>query len=251
MQRTHSLRHLFWRTVLAAAGDVGVTLGLYPIAPHLGVAIQRRRAGQPQPPGAVRAAAAEWAVAAAVSAARPLGVFHLPLGLPQARGPRPVVLLHGFLMGRMNFLVLAHRLRAAGIGPLAGFEYWTLSEVATAARRLGAFVDELRARLGAPRVDVVGHSMGGMVGRYLVTLGGRADAVENLITIGTPHGGTPASRFGFGAASVELDHGSALVRELAAAPLPPSVRITAIWSRGDGLVPAARFARLPGADEGV
>ena len=42
---------------------------------------------------------------------------------------------------------------------------------------------------------------------------------------------------------------SNLVQRLASVPLPASTRVTVIWSRSDALVPGARQARLPGAEE--
>lgn len=246
MQRRHSLKHLLWRGAVYAGSTAYLGSGLYPVAPHIGVAVARRLAGRTQR-GGVATLAAEWAVSAALHVARPLGHLGLPLLGPQATGPRPVILLHGYAQNRVNFLVLAERLRRAGIGPLVGFEYWTLGSVEKAASRLARFVDEL----GAPAVDLVGHSMGGVVARAYVTLGGGAARVRHLITIGSPHNGTELARFGIGTPTTELAASSDFLRRLADAPAPPSVRTTCIWSRADGLVPTSRAARIPGADEVV
>lgn len=223
-------------------------LGVYPLANQVGVAMARAAAGKPQPEGLGRAVAAEWAVAAAIAAARPLGFFGMPVVRPGAVGPRPVLLLHGYAMGRANFLLLANRLSLAKLGPLIGFEYWTLGGVGPASARLGAFVEELCARTGHTQVDIVGHSLGGMVGRHYAVAGAGAARVKNLITIGSPHGGTPLARFGLGRTAIELDAESAFVRELAGRPVPAGVRVTAIWSRADGLVSGRDQAFLAGAE---
>jgi hypothetical protein len=154
-------------------------------------------------------------------------------------------MLHGFAQGSANFLVLAARLRAAGLGPLHGFEYWTLGRVSRAAESLGRFVDSL----GAPQVDLIGHSMGGVVARAYATLHGGASRVANLITIGSPHHGTAVSKFGLGWPTVELATGAELLRRLRDAPAPPGVRFTCIWSRADGLVSSAAEAHVDGAEE--
>jgi len=246
MQRPHSARALFWRGVLAAASDVAMVTGVYPLLPHAALAISRRRHGDGRGPG-LRAALREWGLAIGVSAARPVGFF----GLPGARGhgPRPIILVHGYAMSRANFLPLALRLARAGLGPVIGFEYWSLGKTASAAKKLGALVDEVRARTGAETVDIIGHSMGGVVGRYYVALGGGDGVVANLITLGSPHAGTEASAVGIGRPIRELLGGSTLLTRLAAAPAPTRTRITVIWSRGDALVPGARQARLSGAHE--
>lgn len=214
--------------------------GLYPIVPHLGMIVAARRAGYRLPRGQVRSALAEWSVAVTLSAARPLGFLPLPGTRRQRRGPRPVIMLHGYAMNRANFIPLARRLSVAGLGPMYGFEYWSLGKTASAARRLGEYVERLCARTGSERVDLVGHSMGGMVARYYVSRGRGADRVRNLITIGSPHRGTDVSAVGFGRPGSELAPNSSFLQRLEAAPVPAKVRITAILSRSDALVPTPR-----------
>jgi pimeloyl-ACP methyl ester carboxylesterase len=243
VKQRHSAKHLFWRGVVAAVGNSAMATGLYPVVPHLGMLVARRRRGSRIPPRQVRAIAGEWAVSVAMSAARPLGFFGLPGG---ASGPRPIIAVHGYAMNRVNFLPLARRLGRAGLGPIAGFEYWSLGKVSSAARRLGRFVDRVLDETGAEEVDLIGHSMGGIVSRYFVALGGGADRVAKLITIGSPHRGADLSGVGFGRPTKELFPGSAFLERLGAAPIPPSVRVTAIWSRSDALVPGSRNARLHG-----
>jgi pimeloyl-ACP methyl ester carboxylesterase len=242
MQRRHSVRHLFWRGGVAAVSNAMMFTGLYPVLPHAWRALSRHDLGE-RP---VRTALVEWCLSALLSAARPAGF--LPLPGARTHGPRPIILLHGYAMNRANFLPLALRLRRAGLGPVLGFEYWTLGRTAAAARQLGWFVDEVRAATGAAQVDVIGHSMGGVVGRYYVALAGGDGIVANLVTIGSPHTGTEMSAVGLGHARAELVLGSALLTRLGAAPPPARTRVTVVWSRGDALVPGARQLALPGAD---
>jgi triacylglycerol lipase len=233
--------------VIAALADVAMATGIYPFVPHAAMAASRWRKHRRHPPRPVVAALREWAVAALLSAARPAGFLAMPGG--RVAGPRPVILVHGYAMNRANFLPLAARLAKAGLGPILGFEYWTLGRTASAARRLGVYVDEVRAATGADQVDLIGHSMGGVVARYYVQLGGGDGAVRNLITIGSPHAGTDVSAIGIGRPARELFFGSTLLERLRTARLPAQTQITVIWSRNDALVPGARQARLPGVDE--
>lgn len=242
MQRRHPLRHLLWRGGVAAVSQAMMFSGFYPLVPHAWRALARRELGSKP----VRAALTEWAMSAALSAVRPAGFFRLP-GARQ-RGPRPVIVLHGYAMNRANYLPLAYRMARAGLGPIVGFEYWTLGRVAAGARQLGWFVDEVCAATGASEVDIVGHSMGGVVGRYYVTFAGGDGIVKNLITIGSPHAGTDVSAVGVGHPTRELLLGSKLLQRLAAAPPPQSTRVTVIWSRADALVPGDFQRPLPGAD---
>jgi PGAP1-like protein len=242
MQRRHSVRHLGWRGGVAAVSSALMFTGLYPALPHAWRALARHDLGD-RP---LWTALTEWALAAALSVARPAGF--LPLPGARTKGPRPIIVLHGYAQNRANFLPLACRLGRAGLGPIFGFEYWTLGRTAAAARQLGWFVDEVRQATGAADVDVIGHSMGGVVGRYYVALAGGDGAVNHLITIGSPHTGTEISRIGLGHPTRELVLGSALLTRLAAAPPPARTRITVMWSRGDALVPGGRQPAFPGGE---
>ncbi|HEY1551777.1 MAG TPA: alpha/beta fold hydrolase [Kofleriaceae bacterium] len=214
--------------------------GLYP----LGVHAWRKLKGEPV--GSMKSALAEWAMALAVSALRPAGF--LPLPGANATGPRPIVMLHGYAMNRANFVVLARRLAAAGLGPIFGFEYWTLGRVAAGARQLGWFIDRVREATGADEVDIVGHSMGGVVARYYLTFGGGDRHVNRLITLGSPHFGTDVSAVSIGHASRELLARSQLITRLAASPMLQHARVTTILSESDVLVPASKQPSLAGAE---
>ncbi|WTE15579.1 alpha/beta fold hydrolase [Streptomyces uncialis] len=104
----------------------------------------------------------------------------------------PVVLLHGFVDNRSVFVLLrrvlgrhGRRVEALNHSPLT-------CDIRTAAEVLGRYVEELCERSGQPRVDLVGHSLGGLIGRYYVQrLGGDA-RIRTLVTLGTPHSGTRA-----------------------------------------------------------
>ena len=208
--------------------------GVYPLLPHALRIAQKRNVGT------LRTALTEWGMAMAVSAFRPVGFFPLP-GARQ-RGPRPIIVIHGYAMNRANFLPLAYRLARAGLGPIVGFEYWSLGRTAAAARQLAWFVEQVQAATGSPQVDIIGHSMGGVVGRYYVTLLGGDGAVANLVTLGSPHAGTDVSEYGVGHPTRELLVGSKLVQRLAAAPPPQDTRMLMIFSHADALVPAASQA---------
>src|SRR5262245_35343470 len=231
MQRRHSMRHLAWRGTVAAVSQAMMFSGLYPLLPHALRAYQKRNVGS------LRTTLAEWGMSMAVSAVRPVGF--LPLPGARQEGPRPIIVIHGYAMNRANFVPLAFRLARVGLGPIVGFEYWTLGRVAAGARQLAWFVEHVQATTGSPQVDIIGHSMGGVVGRYFVQLLGGDGAVANLVTIGSPHIGTDVSELGIGHPTRELMIGSTLVQRLAAAPAPRDTRVTMIFSHADALVPAS------------
>lgn len=108
-----------------------------------------------------------------------------------ARAARPPVLLvHGFLGDPTNFLVLRTYLAARGIRSFASFAYGWRLDYQRLAVRLGEVIDALAAATGAAEVDVVGHSLGGLVARYLMEIEPRTP-VRSLITLGSPYFASP------------------------------------------------------------
>src|SRR5262249_48021168 len=92
------------------------------------------------------------------------------------------------------------------------------------------------------RIDLVGHSEGGLIGRYYVQKLDGARRVRHLVTLGTPHRGT---RWAFSGHLVrpvlpslrQMAPGSPVLRDLADDSFPGSVRLTSIYSQRDSVCP--------------
>jgi triacylglycerol lipase len=121
--------------------------------------------------------------------------------LPRRRAPRhPVVLAHGLLGFDELRMVGARADYFRGVSERLGREGCVVhrcrvaptASIATRAADLAAFVRALDAR----RVNVVAHSMGGLDARYAIARLGLRDRVASLVTIGTPHRGTPLADAG-------------------------------------------------------
>jgi triacylglycerol lipase len=118
-------------------------------------------------------------------------------------GPRhPVVLLHGLLgfdelvLGPARvayFRGLTERLRRAG----ADVHRPRVARTAAIAAR-GAQLAARLAQLPAKRVNVIAHSMGGLDARWAIARLGLCERVASLVTIGTPHRGSPLADLGAG-----------------------------------------------------
>jgi len=109
---------------------------------------------------------------------------------PSAPHAAPVVLVHGFLGDPTNFLLLRSYLAAHGVRNFATFSYPPRVDYPRLACRLNHVIETLCQATGATEVDIVGHSLGGLVGRYLVELGaGRR--VRRLVTLGAPYFASP------------------------------------------------------------
>jgi pimeloyl-ACP methyl ester carboxylesterase len=117
------------------------------------------------------------------------GRAHRPFD-DHAPHPTPVMLVHGFLGDRSNFQAIERGLTARGVTNVAYFQYPPRLDWPRLATRLGRAIDELRRATGVRRVDVIGHSLGGLVARYLVDMCPTAP-VRRLATLGAPYFGTP------------------------------------------------------------
>jgi triacylglycerol lipase len=206
---------------------VGAHAVLYP----LGARAERLRPDQRHRPGvqspAVRALFAEDPLAARV----------------------PVVLVHGLVDNRSVFSVLQRGLRRRGFTQVCSWNYSPLlREVETAAAALGRHLEQVRQDTGHDRVHVVGHSLGGLVARYLVQRLGGDGLVDSLVTLGTPHAGsrwahvlpTPLVR--------QLRPGSPLIQELAAPAPGCRTRVTAVYSDLDQMVVPSAAGRCDHPD---
>lgn len=106
-------------------------------------------------------------------------------------GPNPVVLVAGTFSPAAGLGVLAARLRADG-HDVTVFELPDLGrgDIPTTSAALAPVVERVRARTGAERVDLVGHSQGGLVAREYVKTFGGAPHVDKVIGLGAPNHGT-------------------------------------------------------------
>jgi pimeloyl-ACP methyl ester carboxylesterase len=109
---------------------------------------------------------------------------------PASPQPTPVIFVHGLLGDPTNFLRLRRHLAAHGMRNFAAFAYAPRLDYQRLACRLGELVDALCLATGARAVDVVGHSLGGLVGRYLVEIAPDVP-IRRLVTLGAPYFANP------------------------------------------------------------
>ncbi|MGM7445281.1 lipase family alpha/beta hydrolase, partial [Streptomyces tunisiensis] len=190
---------------------------------------------------------------------------------PSAAHPRPVVLVHGTFGNSVdNWLGLAPYLKNRGYcvfsldyGQLPGVPFFHgLGPVEKSAEQLDAYVDRVRAATGAAKVDVVGHSQGGMMPRYHLKFLGGAAEVNALIGIAPSNHGTtlsgltallpyfPGAEDLLSSATPALADqiaGSAFLTKLnAGGDTVPGVRYTVIATKYDQVVTPYRSAFLTG-----
>ena len=171
---------------------------------------------------------------------------------------RPVLLLYGFLGTRRVFEVLEHRLRRDGYGVfsinLGGlFDAFNTRGIDECAEKVREKIERLYARYPLGPLSIIGHSKGGLIGRYYVKRLGGDKRVKSLLTLATPHNGTATAYLGCAtvgavARSVwQMTPMSPFIRRLKIGAFPRSVRLVSIYSKEDR---ASRFPSCILEDDG-
>jgi predicted alpha/beta hydrolase family esterase len=136
--------------------------------------------------------------------------------LPSGSDPDrlPVVLVHGYFCNRAIWRPMASRLAARGHATASPNLEPPLADIEDYVDSLEETVEALRARTGADRVALIGHSMGGLVIRAWLRRHGPQRAAA-IVTLGTPHRGTWSARHAIGRNVAQMREGSAWLADLA------------------------------------
>jgi triacylglycerol esterase/lipase EstA (alpha/beta hydrolase family) len=191
-----------------------------------------------------------------------------------AAHPYPVILVHGTFANMDDNWQAASPLLADNGYCVYAFNYGGASstdpiqgtgEIAASAAQLATFVNTVLAATGASKVDLVGHSQGGMMPRYYINFLGGAATVNDFVALAPSNYGTTldgitelASLLGASSAingtlssvceaCVEQEQGSAFLASLNATPTVPGVHYTVIESEDDEVVTPYTNAFLPAA----
>lgn len=169
-----------------------------------------------------------------------------------------VLLLHGFFQTRSIWNTMEDRLRFDGYGVvsfdlggyLARFNTRPLDDLAAL---VADKVEALSQRHGVEHLHIIGHSMGGLLARRYVQHFGGERRVGSLITLGTPHHGTPTAALAawVGRTSArDLLPNSRVVRRLNSEQWPAHIPMTSIYSRRDVVCPywSSQLRNPEGAD---
>jgi triacylglycerol esterase/lipase EstA (alpha/beta hydrolase family) len=191
-----------------------------------------------------------------------------------AAHPYPVILVHGTFANMDDNWQAASPLLADNGYCVYAFNYGGASpadpiqgtgEIAASAAQLATFVNTVLSATGAAKVDLVGHSQGGMMPRYYINFLGGAATVNDFVALAPSNYGTTldgitelASLLGASSAingtlsavceaCVEQEQGSAFLASLNATPTVPGVHYTVIESKDDEVVTPYTNAFLPAA----
>lgn len=176
---------------------------------------------------------------------------HTPYAARSAVRGDPVVLVPGFLAGDGSLALMARSLRRRGHRTYRSLIHANVGCTRSAATQLEGRIEAIVARRGS-RVQIVGHSLGGMLARGLAVR--RPDLVAGIVTLGSPML-APAAHHASLTRSVDVlvrlsraglpglmsedcvaGHCARDSFEESQQPLPAGVAFTAIYSKRDGIV---------------
>lgn len=111
---------------------------------------------------------------------------------PNNRHPYPVVLVHGtFETMEQNWAGLSPQLKDRGYCVFAlNYGNRGMGPIQDSARELRRFVNKVLEYTGAEKVQLVGHSQGGMMPRYWIKFLGGASKMEDLVGLAPSNYGT-------------------------------------------------------------
>jgi triacylglycerol esterase/lipase EstA (alpha/beta hydrolase family) len=164
---------------------------------------------------------------------------------------RPIVVVHGIWDSERSVAPLMRGLEQRGqreVHALSLTPAWGNAPIETLAEQLARFIAELKTRLAAEYVDVVGFSMGALVTRtYLQLLAGDAH-VRTFVSISGPHRGT-LTAYGLPLAGVrQMRPGSALLTKLGSdVSQLRSVAVHCLYTPFDALIVPSASSVLTGA----
>ena len=169
----------------------------------------------------------------------------------------PIILVHGFIggYGLTPWFSLKNRLVSYGCPRSKIFEMRFKDAIFASnvdnAYELRDYVNYVLSVTGASKVDLIGHSMGGLSTRYYIKFLGGASKVDDYVSLGSPHHGTylaiiPLAYLSIGA--LEMRSGSSFLNSLNSGDeTPGSVHYVCVYAYMDELVQPYWSAKLSGA----
>lgn len=160
---------------------------------------------------------------------------------------RPILLIHGIFHNKSAFFYLKQKLALKGWHHFRELDLLTsVYGIARLAEKVKSEVERLREEYETDQIDIVAHSMGGIVARYYLQKLGGDGVVRNLITLGTPHRGTDWSKYSILPHIRDLHPKSKLLQDLNELPPPAKTRVVSVAGKLDLMLLPRNTAQWPG-----
>jgi triacylglycerol lipase len=167
-------------------------------------------------------------------------------GEPGSGYRRPTLVIHGFLGTRGAMILMERYLKNLGF-PVMSLTLGALNlgDISKSAKIVAEKVIHMRERFDIDKINVVAHSMGGLIGLDYIKHYGGAPSVRRLVSIGTPYHGAPIALASIifmpwtgllGKGVWQLLPGSSFLTSLHQGSLPADVEIINIIAKNDGVI---------------
>lgn len=164
----------------------------------------------------------------------------------EADGHPPLIFVHGLGGSRGDFLLMSSYFWLKGRSRTYRIHFRKGQSIDQMAKALAGFVRRVKRTTREKKVDIVAHSLGGLISRIAVVEHRLAGSVKTLITLGAPHLGTHSARLLDTETFRDLRPESVLMRRLRNKRWPSRVRGVTFWSRSDLMILPPESAALPG-----
>lgn len=143
----------------------------------------------------------------------------------------PIIFVHGFASSGQIWGTMINSLVADGwvTSDITNWSYDPTISNVTIAGIIKSKVDSISSASGAPKVDIISHSMGGLSSRYYSRELGGSEKLDAWVSLGGPNHGTTVANFCGAASCLEMRPGSAFLTALNQGDETPGTPRYATW----------------------
>lgn len=164
-------------------------------------------------------------------------------------GETPVMLVHGYGANSASMMFLQWMLKRMGWANVYVISYTPPTANARGlAQQVADKAKQIMAACDSDRINIVCHSMGGVLTRYALINLDLDGKVDRIVTLGSPHHGSRVAGLvpAMGSAA-QMRHDSPFIKEVGAdGDTPGDARFYSIWSEFDNFVLPVRSAVITG-----
>jgi triacylglycerol lipase len=159
----------------------------------------------------------------------------------------PVLLVHGYAGTEFMWHPLRTALSTAGFDQVVALRYNAFrADIHQIADWLVDQAERTMMACGTRQIHLIGHSMGGLIIRDAVQARGLGNRARTVVTLATPHHGTPYARLVPGPCARQMHPGSSFLRGLTAHDRGGPTRWVDIRATEDRVVTAGPDEKAPG-----
>lgn len=151
----------------------------------------------------------------------------------------PILFVHGWSSGSHAFMLISRYLKAKGFKNLYTMTYRpVMADIEWLAQKVADRINQVLEETQAEQVNIIAHSMGGLLSRYVIKNLYMEDKVNLLISLGGPHMGTRvAALMPCGQNTLQILYESDFMKALAEGGMTSgNVKYVAIYSAFDNFV---------------